>query len=88
MVAKLNTAPCTPQYYKKRSCSRKLCKGLQLLYVRNRPSRPTTVRVLLLAHTLPKRTDKLSAKEKNIAKQTVLDYLRASRSETGIQWVE
>lgn len=45
-------------------------------------------KVVLLAHTLPKRTDKLSAKEKNIAKQAVLDFLEASRSEAGIQWVQ
>ncbi|OOG59262.1 hypothetical protein [Polaromonas sp. C04] len=45
-------------------------------------------KVVLLAHTLPKRTDKLSAKEKNIAKQAVLDFLEASRSEAGIQWVK
>ena len=45
-------------------------------------------KVVLLAHTLPKRTDRLSAKEMNIAKQAVLDFLTASRSETGIQWVQ
>jgi mRNA-degrading endonuclease RelE of RelBE toxin-antitoxin system len=45
-------------------------------------------KVLLLANTLPKRTDKLSAKEKNIAKQAVLVFLEASRSEAGIQWVK
>jgi mRNA-degrading endonuclease RelE of RelBE toxin-antitoxin system len=45
-------------------------------------------KVVLLAHTLPKRTDKLSAKEKNIAKQAVIDFLEASRSEAGIQWVK
>ena len=45
-------------------------------------------KVVLLAHTLPKRTDKLSTKEKNIAKKAVLDFLEASRSEAGIQWVK
>jgi phage-related protein len=45
-------------------------------------------KVVLLAHTLPKRTDKLSTKEKNVAKQAVLDFLEASRSEAGIQWVK
>lgn len=45
-------------------------------------------KVVLLAHTLPKRTDKLSTKEKNIARQAVLDFLEASRSEAGIQWVK
>lgn len=44
-------------------------------------------KVVLLAHTLPKRTDKLSVKEKNIAKNAVLDFLGASRSEAGIRWV-
>jgi len=45
-------------------------------------------KVVLLAHTLPKRSDRLSEKEKNIARQAVLDFLAASRSETGIQWVQ
>lgn len=45
-------------------------------------------KVVLLAHTLPKRTDSLSAKEKNIARQAVIDFLEASRSEAGIQWVQ
>ena len=44
-------------------------------------------KVVLLTHTLPKRTDKLSAKDINQAKQAVIDFLTASRSATGLQWV-
>jgi phage-related protein len=45
-------------------------------------------KVVLLAHTLPKRTDKLSAKEINMAKRAVVDFLTASRSAEGLQWIE
>ena len=45
-------------------------------------------KVVLLAHTLPKRTDKLSAKDTNQAKQAVVDFLTASRSAAGLQWIE
>ena len=45
-------------------------------------------KVVLLAHTLPKRTDKLSAKDTNQAKQAVVDVLTASRSAAGLQWIE
>jgi len=37
---------------------------------------------------LPKRTDKLSAKDINLAKQAVVDFLTASRSAAGLQWIE
>ena len=45
-------------------------------------------KVVLLAHTLPKRTDKLSAKDIKLAKQAVVDFLTASRSAAGLQWIE
>ena len=45
-------------------------------------------KVVLLAHTLTKRTDKLSAKDINLAKQAVVDFLTASRSAAGLQWLE
>lgn len=45
-------------------------------------------KVVLLTHTLPKRTDKLSAKDINLAKQAVIDFLTASRSAAGLQWIE
>lgn len=45
-------------------------------------------KLVLLAHTLPKRTDKLSAKDINQAKQAVVDFLMASRSAAGLQWIE
>jgi mRNA-degrading endonuclease RelE of RelBE toxin-antitoxin system len=45
-------------------------------------------KVVLLAHTLPKRTDRLSAKDINQAKQAVVDFLTASRSAAGLQWIE
>jgi mRNA-degrading endonuclease RelE of RelBE toxin-antitoxin system len=45
-------------------------------------------KVVLLTHTLPKRTDKLSAKDINQAKQAVVDFLTASRSAAGLQWIE
>jgi len=45
-------------------------------------------KVVLLAHTLPKRTDKLSAKDTNQAKAAVIDFLTASRSAAGLQWIE
>ena len=45
-------------------------------------------KVVLLTHTLPKRTDKLSAKDIKVAKQAVIDFLTASRSAAGLQWIE
>lgn len=45
-------------------------------------------KVVLLTHTLPKRTDKLSARDINQAKQAVIDFLTASRSAAGLQWIE
>ena len=45
-------------------------------------------KVVLLTHTLPKRSDKLSAKDINTAKQAVIDFLTASRSETGLYWIQ
>lgn len=45
-------------------------------------------KVVLLAHTLPKRTDELSTKDINQAKQAVIDFLTASRSAAGLQWIE
>lgn len=45
-------------------------------------------KVVLLAHTLPKRTDKLSAKDIKLSKQAVVDFLTASRSAAGLQWIE
>lgn len=45
-------------------------------------------KMVLLTHTLPKRTNKLSAKDINVAKQAVVDFLTASRSAAGLQWIE
>ena len=45
-------------------------------------------KVVLLTHTLPKRTDKLSTKDINQAKQAVVDFLTASQSAAGLQWIE
>jgi mRNA-degrading endonuclease RelE of RelBE toxin-antitoxin system len=45
-------------------------------------------KVVLLTHTLPKRTDKLSTKDINLAKLAVVDFLTASRSAAGLQWIE
>jgi phage-related protein len=45
-------------------------------------------KVVLLAHTLPKRTDRLSKKDIKQAKQAVIDFLTASRSAEGLQWIE
>ena len=45
-------------------------------------------KVVLLAHTLPKRTDKLSAKDVNYAKEAVIEFWTASRSAAGLQWIE
>lgn len=45
-------------------------------------------KVVLLTHTLPKRSDKLSAKDINQAKQAVVDFLTASRTAAGLQWIE
>jgi len=44
-------------------------------------------KVVLLADALAKRKDALSAKEKNRAKQAVVDFLKASQSGGGIQWI-
>ena len=43
---------------------------------------------VLLAHAFPKRTDKLSQKEINQAKTEVIEFLTASRSAAGLQWIE
>jgi phage-related protein len=45
-------------------------------------------KVVLLTHTLPKRTDRLSKKDINQAKQAVIDFLTASRTAAGLQWIE
>lgn len=45
-------------------------------------------KVVLLTHTLPKRTDRLSKKDINLAKQAVIDFLTASRTAAGLQWIE
>ena len=45
-------------------------------------------KVVLFAHILPKHTDELSAKDINQAKQAVVDFLTASRSAAGLQWIE
>lgn len=45
-------------------------------------------KVVLLTHTLPKRTDKLSAKDINLAKAAVIEFLTASRFAAGLQWIE
>ncbi len=45
-------------------------------------------KVVLLTHTLPKRTDRLSTKDINQAKQAVIDFLSASRTAAGLQWIE
>ena len=45
-------------------------------------------KVVLLAHTLPKRTDKLTAKDINLAKKAVVDFLTASRTAAGLQCIE
>ena len=45
-------------------------------------------KVVLLAHTLPKRSNRLSAKDIKLAKQAVIDFLTASRSAAGLQWIE
>ena len=45
-------------------------------------------KVVLSTHTLPKRTDKLSLKDINQAKQAVIEFLTASRSAAGLQWIE
>jgi phage-related protein len=41
-------------------------------------------KLVLLTHTLPKRTNKLSATDINQAKQAVVDFLTASRSVAGL----
>lgn len=45
-------------------------------------------KLVLLTHTLPKRTNKFSATDINQAKQAVVDFLTASRSVAGLQWIE
>ncbi len=45
-------------------------------------------KVVLLTHTLPKRTDRLSAKDINQAKQAVVEFLTASQTAAGLQWIE
>ena len=45
-------------------------------------------KVVLLTHTLPKRKGKLLAKDINLAKQAVIDFLTASRSASGLQWID
>ena len=44
-------------------------------------------KVVLLTHTLPKRKDELSAKDINLARQAVVDFLTASQSKAGIRWI-
>lgn len=44
-------------------------------------------KVVLLTHTLPKRTDKLSAKDMEQAKQAVTDFLTATRTPSGLHWI-
>lgn len=45
-------------------------------------------KVVLLTHTLPKRTDRLSQKDINQAEAAVIEFLTASRSAAGLQWIE
>ena len=45
-------------------------------------------KVVLLAHTLPKRTDRFSEKDKKYARQAVIDFLMAAQSTTGLQWIK
>ena len=45
-------------------------------------------KVVLLTHTLPKRRDKLSEKDKRHAMQAVVDFLSATQSATGLQWIQ
>ncbi len=44
-------------------------------------------KMVLLTHTLPKRTDKLSAKDMEQAKQAVNDFLTATRNPGGLHWI-
>lgn len=44
-------------------------------------------KLVLLTHTLPKRKDKLSTKDINLARQAVVDFLTASQSKAGIRWI-
>lgn len=44
-------------------------------------------KVVLLTHTLSKRTDKLSAKDIEQAKQTVTHFLTATRTPSGLHWI-
>ncbi|NBY28860.1 MAG: hypothetical protein EBQ71_19255 [Betaproteobacteria bacterium] len=45
-------------------------------------------KVVLLTHILPKRKNTLLAKDKNLAKQAVIDFLTASRTAAGPQWID
>lgn len=45
-------------------------------------------KVILLAHTLPKRSDKLAEKDMRQARQAVVDFLTASQSKVGLQWIK
>jgi phage-related protein len=45
-------------------------------------------KVVLLTHTLAKRSDKLSEKDKNLARQAVIDFLAAAQSSNGLQWLK
>lgn len=45
-------------------------------------------KVVLLTHTLAKRTDKLATREKNVATQAVIEFLEASRSGSGLRWID
>lgn len=44
-------------------------------------------KVVLLAHTLVKRKDELSEREKQVARKAVIDFLTAVQSADGLQWV-
>jgi mRNA-degrading endonuclease RelE of RelBE toxin-antitoxin system len=44
-------------------------------------------KVVLLTHTLPKRTNRLSAKDIEQAKQAVNDFLTATRTLGGLKWI-
>ena len=44
-------------------------------------------KIVLLANALPKRSNKLSVKDENQARQTVNDFLVASQNDSGIVWI-
>jgi mRNA-degrading endonuclease RelE of RelBE toxin-antitoxin system len=46
-----------------------------------------TDKVVLLAHTLPKRRSSLSEKDKNLARQAVIGFLMALQADAGIHWI-